>query len=55
MVVFYHLVGTGDPAMHRRISHTLNTLRQGLAAKLGGDFIDPLAAWPVTHGARAVS
>jgi len=26
--------------MHRRISHTLNTLRQGLAAKLGGDFID---------------
>ncbi len=26
--------------MHRRISHTLNTLKQGLAAKLGGDFID---------------
>ena len=26
--------------MHRRISHTLNTLRQGLAAKLGGDIID---------------
>ena len=26
--------------MHRRISHTLNILRQGLAAMLGGDFID---------------
>ena len=26
--------------MHRRISHTLNTLRQVLAAKLGVDFID---------------
>ena len=25
--------------MHRRISTTLNTLRQDLAAKLGGDFI----------------
>ena len=25
--------------MHRRISATLNTLRQDLAAKLGGDFI----------------
>ena len=25
--------------MHRRVSHTLNTLRQDLAAKLGGDFI----------------
>ncbi len=31
--------GTGGPAMHRRISTTLNTLRQDLAARLGGDFI----------------
>src|SRR5271166_2580801 len=31
--------GPGGPAMHRRISTTLNTLRQDLAAKLGCDFI----------------
>src|SRR5271157_2830888 len=38
LVVFYHL-GTGGSAMHRRISTTLNTLRQDLTAKLGCDFI----------------
>jgi hypothetical protein len=31
--------------MHRRISTTLNTLRQDLAAQLGGDFIHSACHW----------
>ena len=41
--------------MHRRISHTLNTLRQGLAASSAATSSTTLAARPATHGAIAVS
>ena len=40
--------------MHRRISSTFNTLRQDLAAKLGGDFIQPACQRPATPGALPV-
>src|SRR5205814_5959431 len=39
MVFFPTHHGTGGPAMHHRISATLQTLRQDLAARLGADVI----------------
>ena len=41
--------------MHQRISTTLNTLRQDLAAKLGGASSTRLAAGRATHGPIAAS